>query len=389
MEKVKRTCPGEPSLQVSLGDLQLKNPVLTASGTFGYAREFADLLDLSSLGGVVVKGISLQPRRGNPPPRIVETAAGMLNAIGLENVGLKRFIAEKMVYLRELQTPVIVNILGDSIEDYRELAAQLAQVSGISALEVNISCPNVKKGGVAFGARSEMAAAVTRAVVNVCDFPVIVKLSPNVTDIVEMALAVEGAGADAVSLVNTFVGMAIDLEKRKPVLANVIGGLSGPAIKPIALRMVYQVASAVTIPVIGIGGIISAQDALEFLVAGATAVQVGTANFINPRASEDVVEGIADYVRRHDLHSIHDIIGSLDAREAGAAYVDLELRSAAKSWRDLLQARGTGKIIASWHDFTTTPPRRVLVETLERIKERGADIAKIVTTAESHLDVLR
>lgn len=309
MESV--THQGSSDLQVTIGSLQLANPVMTASGTFGYAREFEDFLDLRRLGAVVVKGISLEPRSGNPPPRVVETACGMLNAIGLENVGVARFIAEKMPYLADLDIPVIVNILGDSVEEYSQLATALAFVPGVSALEVNISCPNVKKGGVAFGTDPEMAAAVTAAVKQACSLPVIVKLSPNVTDITRMALAVEEAGADAVSLINTLIGMAIDLRSRRPRLANVIGGLSGPAIKPVALRMVYQVARAVSIPVIGIGGISTAEDAMEFMLAGASAVQVGTASFVNPRAVAEVIEGLAEYVREQGLRSVRELIGAL------------------------------------------------------------------------------
>jgi dihydroorotate dehydrogenase (NAD+) catalytic subunit len=300
-----------PDLAVRIGSLELRNPVLTASGTFGYAREFASLVNLHRLGGVIVKGISLLPRPGNPPPRIVETSCGMLNAIGLENVGVDRFIGEKMPYLRGINTPVIVNILGESIDEYQRITAKLSEVDGVSAIEVNISCPNVKKGGIAFSADPEIAAAVTRAVKENTDLPVIVKLSPNVTDITLIARAVEQAGADAVSLINTLIGMAIDLKTKRPCLANIIGGLSGPAIKPVALRMVYQVARSVSIPVIGIGGIESAEDALEFMLAGATAVQIGTANFINPKASEEVVEGIAAYIVRENLQSVRDMIGTL------------------------------------------------------------------------------
>ncbi|MHB1015527.1 MAG: dihydroorotate dehydrogenase, partial [Desulfurivibrionaceae bacterium] len=252
----------QPDLRVTIGNLVFKNPVLTASGTFGYGKEFAPYVNLHHLGGVVVKGISLEPRRGNPPPRIVETAGGMLNAIGLENVGLDRFIAEKMDYLRGIGARVIVNILGDSLEEYQALAQRLSEIEGISALEVNISCPNVKKGGVAFGTDPAMAEAVTRAVCAHSSLPVIVKLSPNVTDITRIARAVEAGGAQAVSLINTLLGMAIDVRSRRPSLANIVGGLSGPAIKPVALRMVWQVAQAVKIPVIGIGGITTTEDAL-------------------------------------------------------------------------------------------------------------------------------
>ncbi len=298
-------------LQVRIGSLTLRNPVMTASGTFGYGREFSNLVNLNHLGGIVVKGISLLPRPGNPPPRIVETACGMLNAIGLENVGVERFITEKMSYLRGLDTPVIVNILGDSVEEYGEIARRLDGVEGISGLEVNISCPNVKKGGVAFGTVPEMAATVTGAVRQATRLPVIIKLSPNVTDIVLMARAVEEAGADGVSLINTLIGMAIDPKTRRPRLANVIGGLSGPAIKPVALRMVWQVASAVSIPVIGIGGITTAGDALEFLLAGATAIQVGTANFYDPSASEQIIQGMKEYLHQQGEHCIKDIIGTL------------------------------------------------------------------------------
>ncbi len=311
MEVIKDTDPF-PDLRVKIGDLKLQNPVMTASGTFGYAREFENLMNLHRLGAVIVKGISLKPRMGNPPPRIVETACGMLNAIGLENVGVERFITEKMVYLRGLGVPAIVNILGDSVEEYQEITEKLTGVEGIAAIEVNISCPNVKKGGVAFGANPDMAAAVTKAVAEISDVPVIVKLSPNVSDVALIAEAVEDAGADSVSLINTLIGMAINLKTKRPELANVIGGLSGPAIKPIALRMVYQVARRVTIPVIGIGGIDNAKDALEFIVAGATAVQVGTANFINPKVSEEIVEGICEYVVNEKLLSVRDLIGSLE-----------------------------------------------------------------------------
>jgi dihydroorotate dehydrogenase (NAD+) catalytic subunit len=311
MEPVKVNEAAEVDLRVSIGGLELQNPVMTASGTFGYGVEFESFVDLRRLGAVVVKGISLAPRSGNPPPRIVETACGMLNAIGLENVGVDRFISEKMPYLSALGVPVIVNILGESVEEYSRIAERLVDVPGVAAIEVNISCPNVKKGGVAFGADPKMAASVTAAVKQSCRVPVIVKLSPNVTDVTLMAKAVEEAGADGVSLINTLIGMAIDLRTRRPRLANVIGGLSGPAIKPVALRMVYQVAQVVTIPIIGIGGISSAEDAMEFMLAGASAVQVGTANFVNPRASEDVVDGMTSYVREQQLASVRELIGGL------------------------------------------------------------------------------
>ena len=303
-------------LRVRLGGLSLRNPVMTASGTFGYAEEFSHLVGLHRLGAVVVKGISLMPRPGNPPPRVVETACGMLNAIGLENVGLEGFLAEKMEFLRGINSRVIVNILGDSVREYGLLAEKLTGIEGIDALEVNISCPNVKKGGVAFGTDPAMAAEVTRAVKEGTDLPVIVKLSPNVTDITVMARAVEEAGADAVSLINTLIGMAIDPASRRPRLANIIGGLSGPAIKPVALRMVWQTARAVSIPVIGIGGIATPEDALEFLIAGATAIQVGTANFYQPGSAEAIIDGLAVYLRNQGEDSIRSIIGSLQTEGA-------------------------------------------------------------------------
>ncbi|MCL7486920.1 MAG: dihydroorotate dehydrogenase [Desulfobulbaceae bacterium] len=298
-------------MRVTIGDLQLGNPVMTASGTFGYGREFASLVDLNRLGAIIVKGISQEPRPGNPPPRIIETACGMLNAIGLENVGVERFITDKLPYLQQFDTPVIVNVLGESIDDYANLAARLERVEGIAAVEVNISCPNVRKGGVAFGTDATMAAAVTSAVRQQTRLPVIVKLSPNVTDVCAIARAVEDAGADAVSLINTLLGMSIDIKTRKPRLANVVGGLSGPAIKPVALRMVWQTAKAVAIPVIGIGGIGTTEDALEFLMAGATAVQVGTANFYHPTSVMDIVDGLEQYVHEQGMASVRAVINSL------------------------------------------------------------------------------
>jgi len=300
-----------PDLSVRIGLLRLQNPVLTASGTFGYGQEYASLLDLNRLGGIIVKGLSLNPRPGNMPPRAVETPCGLLNAIGLQNVGVENFIADKLPFLRDLSVPVIVNILGQDIKEYQKLAERLNSVEGIAALEVNISCPNVKAGGVVFGTDYKAAARVTRAVRVAARLPIIVKLSPNVTDIVSIARAVEEAGADAVSLINTLTGMAIDIEARRPKLHNVTGGLSGPAIKPIALRMVWQVAGAVNIPVIGCGGIMTAADALEFLIAGASAVQVGTANFVNPRATMEIISGIEEYLAGHDLKDIKSLVGSL------------------------------------------------------------------------------
>lgn len=303
-------------LSTDIGGIQLANPVMTASGTFGYGMEFANFVDLDAIGGIVVKGISIEPRAGNPPQRIVETPCGMLNAIGLENVGLERFIREKLPYLQSVNCRVLVNILGDSIEEYAYLAEKLSGLDGIDGVEINISCPNVKKGGVAFGTQPEMARAVTEAVKKAGTLPVIVKLSPNVTDIVTMAKAVEDGGADGISLINTLIGMAIDAETRRPRLANVIGGLSGPAIKPVALRMVWQVAGAVSIPVIGIGGIGTAEDAIEFIIAGAAAVQIGTANFYDPSAADAIRSGIAAYLRRHRLASLKELIGSIQLEAA-------------------------------------------------------------------------
>jgi dihydroorotate dehydrogenase (NAD+) catalytic subunit len=301
----------KPDLSVQVGPLSLKNPVLTASGTFGYGREFASLMDPNLLGGIVVKGISLKPMAGNPPPRIVETPCGMLNAIGLANVGLENFLSEKLPWLRKLDTRVIVNIYGHTLDEYGAVAAGLKGVSGISALEVNISCPNVEKGGMAFGTDPVVAARVTERVLKETDKPVIVKLSPNVTDICAIAEAVEQAGAHALSLINTLTGMSIDIERCTPKLANGSGGLSGPAIRPVALHMVHQVVKTVHIPVIGMGGILHAGDALEFLIAGAQAVQVGTANFANPGASLNILEGIERFLRDRGIHSVKDIIGSL------------------------------------------------------------------------------
>ena len=300
------------SLQVDIGGgLKLKNPIMTASGTFGYGSEFADYVNLQRLGAIVVKGISLQPRPGNPPPRIVETSCGMLNAIGLENVGVERFSSGKMPFLREIGTPVIVNILGDSIEEYAELAEKLNDIEGIAAVEVNISCPNVKKGGVAFGTDPVMVKKVTESVKARTSRPVIIKLSPNVTDITATARAAEDGGADTISLINTLMGIAIDHRTRRPKLANIIGGLSGPAIKPVALRMVWQVANAVKIPIIGIGGIMTTEDALEFMVAGASAIQVGTASLVDPDTTERIVDGMGDFVAETGCQSIREIVGTL------------------------------------------------------------------------------
>ncbi len=298
-------------LSVNIGGIELKNPVMTASGTFGYAREFENLIDLNRLGAIIVKGLSLKPSMGNPPPRIVETPCGMLNAIGLENVGFTSFVEEKLQFLKELSTPVIVNIYGKDIREYAELASRIDDIEEIAGIEVNISCPNVKAGGAAFGTDPDAAFKVVKAVRGNTGKPVMVKLTPNVTDITLIACSVEDAGADSISLINTITGMVIDIETRRPKLANITGGLSGPAIKPIALRMVWQVAQKVKIPVIGVGGIMTAEDALEFLIAGAVAVQVGTANLINPHATIDIIEGIEAFLIKKNIPRITDIIETL------------------------------------------------------------------------------
>jgi dihydroorotate dehydrogenase (NAD+) catalytic subunit len=300
------------NLAVKIGGLALKNPVMTASGTFGYAREFESLVDLNRLGAIIVKGLALKPVKGNPPPRIVETPCGMLNAIGLENVGIDAFENEKMPFLRTLRSPVIANIYGTTIEEYAALAERIDALEGVAAVEVNISCPNVKAGGVVFGVDPLAAARVVKAVRDRTRKTVIVKLSPNVTDITVIARSVEQAGADALSLINTITGMAIDIETRRPRLANITGGLSGPAIKPVAVRMVWQVARAVRVPVIGIGGIRRAEDAVEFFIAGATAVQIGTANFIDPRTALNVIAGIERYLADHGIKDVADLVGTLD-----------------------------------------------------------------------------
>ena len=302
----------KPDLNVRLSGIQLQNPVMTASGTFGYAREFESFVNLNRLGAIIVKGLALQPTKGNPPPRIVETACGMLNAIGLENVGIDAFSDEKLPFLKTLSPPVLANIYGTCIEDYAALAARLDALEGIAGVEVNISCPNVKAGGIAFGADAQAAHRVIKAVRKKTTKHLMVKLSPNVTDITLIARAAEQAGADSLSLINTITGMAIDLETRRPKIANITGGLSGPAIKPVALRMVWQVVQATNIPVVGIGGIMTAEDALEFIVAGATAVQIGTANFINPQVTTDIVDGIEAYLAQKNIGGITDLIGTLE-----------------------------------------------------------------------------
>lgn len=301
-----------PSLGVEIGSLKMANPVMTASGTFGYGEEFADLLDISSLGAYIVKGTTLHPRQGNDYPRMAETPSGMLNAVGLQNKGVDYFASEIYPRIRRQGSNLIVNISGNTPEEYAEAASRLAALDDVAALEVNISCPNVKQGGLAFGTTTEGAGSVTRAVRAAWPRTLIVKLSPNVTDITEIARAAEAEGADAVSLINTLMGMAIDVERRRPCLSTVTGGLSGPAVRPVAVRMVWQTAKAVKIPVIGLGGIASGRDAMEFILAGATAVQVGTANFLNPAVCAEVINYIADYCRRHNVPSVTSLIGALD-----------------------------------------------------------------------------
>jgi len=300
-------------LGVRIGSLELKNPVMTASGTFGYGEEYAEFLDLSSLGAVVVKGLSLLPKEGNPPPRIVETASGMLNAIGLQNIGIERFVEEKIPFLRTYDTKVIVNFFGDSIDEYVAAAERLSSVEGIHALEMNISCPNKQAGWCIFGTDPRVTTQVVGAVRKATKLPLIVKLSPNVTDISLMARVAVDAGADALSVINTLTGMVIDIRTRKPKLANRTGGLSGPAIKPVAVRMVYEVFKAVKVPVIGMGGIMHADDAIEFLLAGATAVAVGTANFVNPRATIDILDGIMTYMKDEKVEDINLLRGAAHA----------------------------------------------------------------------------
>lgn len=301
----------QPNLSVDIAGIKLRNPVMTASGTFGYGSEFAPYLDLEKIGAIITKGLSLKPKAGNPTPRIVETPGGMLNAIGLQNVGIDAFIGEKVPYLRKISTPVIVNLYGNSLEEYGELAGRLDGIAEVAGIEVNISCPNVKQGGIVFGTDPKAAFEVVDLVRRNTGKPMIVKLSPNVTDVVVMAKSCVDAGADALSLINTLTGMAIDLKSRRPILANITGGLSGPAIKPVALRMVWQVARAVTVPVIGIGGIMTATDALEFILAGATAVQVGTANFLDPSAAETIAVGIETYLVENGIADIRELIGAL------------------------------------------------------------------------------
>lgn len=297
-------------MSVNMGGMQLKNPVTVASGTFGYGYEYEDFVDISSIGAVIVKGTTLNPRHGNPPPRIIETSAGMLNAIGLENPGADVFLYEYLPDLRDRNVTVIANIAGNTIEDYAKLAHKLEGHAGIAAIELNISCPNVAKGGLQFGTDPQMVKSVVEAVKAESSLPVIPKLSPNVTDIVAIARAASDGGADALSMINTLMGMAIDVEKRKPVLANIFGGLSGPAIKPVALRMIYQVYKEVDLPILGGGGIMNYKDALEFIMAGATAVSIGTGNFVNPCIAADIVEGIKNYMLEHNISRLDEIRGA-------------------------------------------------------------------------------
>lgn len=296
-------------LSTRLGTLALKNPVLTASGTFGFGLEYADFIDLSRLGGFIVKGTTLEPREGNPYPRMAETPSGMLNAVGLQNKGVDHFIEKIYPQIASCGSEVIVNVSGKSVADYAAVAEKLSALEGIHAIELNISCPNVKQGGMAFGTTCEGAASVVEAVRKAWPRHLMVKLSPNVTSVTDIAKAVEAAGADSVSLINTLLGMAVDIERRRPVLSTVTGGLSGPAVKPVAVRMVWQVAHAVSIPVVGLGGIVNERDAIEFLMAGASAIQVGTANFINPAATVNILDGITAWCDSHGVERISDIIG--------------------------------------------------------------------------------
>ena len=299
-------------LAVQFGSLRLKNPLVAASGCFGYGLEYADVVDLSTLGGVAVKGLFLKEREGHPPQRIVETPSGMLNAIGLQGIGVQRFVDEKLPALRERGATVIVNICGTTVDEYAELARILSNAEGVAALELNISCPNIKEGGISFGCDLGGTHAVVAAVRQATDLPIIPKLTPNVTDVAAFARAAEEAGADGVSLVNTFLAMAIDVETRRPRLSNVVGGLSGPAIRPIAIRMVHQCRQAVRIPIMGMGGIMTADDVVEFIIAGAEAVQIGTANFVDPFIWPKLQAGLTSYLERHHHQTVREIIGSID-----------------------------------------------------------------------------
>ena len=297
---------------VTIGGIPLKNPVIAASGTFGYGIEFSPLLDLNELGGIVVKGLSLKPYPGNPPPRIMETTGGMLNSIGLQNIGVDSFIKEKLPLLRNYDVAIFVNIFGHTIEEYVNIARRLSETEGIAGLEVNISCPNIKKGGMSFGKEPKQAGLLTKRIRKATSLPLMIKLTPQASDIANVAKRVEGEGADCISLVNTFLGMAIDVDTATPLLSTITGGLSGPAIKPIALRMVWEVAQKVSIPVVGLGGIASCRDALEFMIAGAQAVQVGTANFITPTVCSEIIHGIKEYLKTKNIDDIKQLVGSLN-----------------------------------------------------------------------------
>ena len=297
---------------VNIGGIPLKNPVIAASGTFGYGLEFSPLLDLNELGGIVIKGLSLNPYPGNPPPRIMETTGGMLNSIGLQNIGVDAFIKEKLPLLRNYDVAIFVNIFGHTIEEYVRIARRLSEAEGIAGLEVNISCPNIKKGGMSFGKEPKQAGLLTKRIRKATSLPLMIKLTPQASDIADVAKRVEGEGADSISLVNTFLGMAIDVDTATPLLSTITGGLSGPAIKPLALRMVWEVAQKVSIPVVGLGGIASYRDALEFMIAGAQAVQVGTANFINPTVCREIVHGIKEYLKAKNIDDIKRLVGSLN-----------------------------------------------------------------------------
>jgi len=299
------------NLKVNIGDLELKNPVMTASGTFGYGQEFEDFIDINRLGGIIVKGTTLEAREGNLYPRMAETSKGMLNAVGLQNKGIDYFIENIYPQIKNYKTKVLINVSGSVVEDYVATAEKINELENIAAIELNISCPNVKEGGMAFGTNKNSALEITQAIKKVYKKHLMVKLSPNVTSIAEIAKAVEDGGANSISLVNTFLGMAIDSETRKPLLSTITGGLSGPAIKPIALRMVWEVSKAVKIPVIGLGGIMNASDAIEFMLAGASAIQVGTANFIDPQISVKIVDGIQDYCERHHISDVNDLVGAM------------------------------------------------------------------------------
>jgi len=311
MSELKKEIVRRPDMSVEIAGIKLRNPVMPASGTFGYGEEYTPFVDMEKIGAIVTKGLSLKPKAGNPTPRIAETVSGMLNAIGLQNVGIDAFIQHKMPFLRTVNTPVIANFFGNTLEEYGEVAKRLNDIPEIAAGELNISCPNVKQGGIVFGTDPKAASEVVALVRKNLQKPLIVKLTPNVTDITVVARAVEEAGADAIACINTITGMSVDVNTRKPRIANMTGGLSGPAIRPVAVRMVHQVVQTVSVPVIGIGGIVKAMDALEFLIVGAKAVQVGTANFVDPTAMISIIEGIEEFLVEEGIDDIHDLIGSL------------------------------------------------------------------------------